>query len=102
MVTFQKKTNYQSKHKFFQKRVRDFYAKPVLQLYNSENKSFYTELKQTYEMERYLNLKNLEIRKAISRLRLSAHKLAIVTGKWYKIEKEYRLCNLCHLDFNRG
>ena len=31
-------------------------------------------------------------------LRLSSHKLAIVTGKWYKIEKELRLCNLCNLD----
>ena len=65
---------------------------------NVENKSFFTEIKQTYEMERYLNLKNFEIRKAISRLRLSSHKLAIVTGKWYKIEKELRLCNLCNLD----
>lgn len=93
------KENYQSKHNFFQKRVRDFYIQSEFYSYvdNSENKSFFTEIKRTYDMERYLNLKNFEIRRAISRLRLSSHKLAIVTGKWYKIEKENRHCKLCHL-----
>ena len=93
------KENYQSKHNFFQKRVRDFYIQSEFYSYvdNSENKSFFTEIKQTYDMERYLNLKNFEIRRAISRLRLSSHKLAIVTGKWYKIEKENRHCKFCPL-----
>ena len=49
-------------------------------------------------MEGYLNLKNFEIPEAISRLRLSSQKLAIVTGKQYKIEKKFRLRNLCNLD----
>ena len=91
------KENYRSKHNFFQKRLRDCYIQNQFYNYvdNNENTSFFTKLKQTYEMERYLTLKNFEARKAISKLRLSSHKLAIVTGKWYRIEKESRLCNLC-------
>ena len=84
------KEKYRSKHKFFQKRATD--------IDNEEKRSFFTELKQTYEKERYLNLKNFEIRNALSKLRLSSNKLAVVTGKWYKINKEKRLCNFCNLN----
>ena len=51
-----------------------------------DNRSFFTKFKQTYEKERYLNLKNFE-KKAISKLRLSSGKLAFATGKWCKIKK---------------
>ena len=43
-------------------------------------------------------MKNSQIRNALSKLRLSSNKLAIVTGKWYKINKEKRLCNFCNLN----
>ena len=56
-----------------------------------------TELKQTYEMERYLNSKNFEIRNTIPNQKLSSNKLAVVTGKWYKIRKKV-LCNFCNLN----
>ena len=90
-----------SKHKFFQKLATDCYIKN--QFYNyidieDNNRSFFTELKQSYEKERYLNLKNFEIRNSLSKLRLSSNKLAVVTGKWYKINKEKRLCNFCNLN----
>ena len=90
-----------SKHKFFQKLATDCYIKN--QFYNyidieDNNRSFFTELKQSYEKERYLNLKNFEIRNSLSKLRLSSNKLAVVTGKWYKINKENRLCNFCNLN----
>ena len=55
-------------------------------------------MKQSYEKERYLNLKNFEIRNALSQLRLSANKLAVVTGKWCKIKKKNRLCDFCNLN----
>ena len=60
---------------------------------NEDNRSFFTELKQTYEKERYLNLKTFEMRNALSKLRLSSNKLAVFIGKWHKIKKESRLCN---------
>ena len=50
------------------------------------------------EKERYLNLKNFEIRNALSKLRLSSRKLAVITRKWYKIREENRLCNFCNLN----
>ena len=58
------KGKYRSKDKFFQKRATDCYIQNQFYNYidNEENRSFFTELKQTYEKQRYLNLKNFEIR----------------------------------------
>ena len=94
------KEKYQSKHKFFQKQATDCYLQNQFYNYinNEENRSFFSKLKQTYEEERYLNLKNFEIRNALSKLRLSSNKLAVVTGKWYKINKEKRLSTICNLN----
>ena len=36
--------------------------------------------------ERYVNLKSFEIRKATAKIRLSSHKLSILTGKWCKTD----------------
>ena len=82
-----------SKHKFFHKQATDCYIQNLFYNYidNEDNRSFFTELKQTYEKERYLNLKNFEIRNALFKLKHSSNKLAVVTGKWYKIKKENRL-----------
>ena len=52
---------------------------------NEDNRSFFSELKQTYKKERYLNL---------TKPRLSSSKLAVVIGKWYIIKKENRFGNL--------
>ena len=40
----------------------------------------------------------MEIRNALSKLRLSSFKLAIVTGKWFKTKKEERICKFCDLN----
>ena len=57
------KEKYRSKHKFFQKGATDCYIlNPFCNYIDDEdNRTFFTELKQTYEKERYLNLKNFEI-----------------------------------------
>ena len=39
----------------------------------------------------------MEIRNALSKLRLSSFKLAIVTGKLFKTKKEERICKFCDL-----
>ena len=84
------KEKYQPKHKFFQKRATDCYIQNQLYNYidNEENRNFFTELKQTNKKERYLNLKNFEIRNALSNLRLSSHKLRVVTGNGVKLTKK--------------
>ena len=76
------KEEYKSKHKFFKKRATDLY----LQIFynyidNTENKEFFTCLKDKHEKERYLGLGNMEIGNALSKLRLPSLKFAIVTGK---------------------
>ena len=65
------KEKYHSKHNFSQKRATDCYIQNQFYSYieNEDSRSFFTELKQTYEKGRYLNLKNFEIRNAISRLK---------------------------------
>ena len=65
---------------------------------NTENKGFFTCLKDTYEKERYLGLGNLEITNALSKLRLSSFKLAIVTGKRFKTKEEERIYKFCDLN----
>ena len=76
------KEEYESKHKFFKKRATDLY----LQIFyndidNTKNKEFFTCLKDKHEKERYLGLGNMEIGNALSKLRLSSLKFAIVTRK---------------------
>ena len=89
-----------SKYKFFQKRPVDCYIQNQIFNYigNEDNRSFFTELKQTYEKERYANLKNFEIQNALSKLRLSSNKLTVVPGKWYSIKKENRLRSFCNVN----
>ena len=84
------KEKYRSKHKFFQKQATDCYIRNQFYNYidNEDNRSFFTELKQTYERERYLNLKNFEIRNALFKLRLPSNKLAVVTGKCIRLRKK--------------
>ena len=44
---------------------------------NEDNKRFFVKSKQTYEKEIYLNVKNVEIRKSISKLMLLSDKLKL-------------------------
>ena len=39
----------------------------------------------------------MEITNTLSKLRLSAFKIAMVTGKWFKIKKEEQICKFCDL-----
>ena len=89
----------QSKRKFFQKCTVDCYIQNQFFNYigNEDNRSFFIELKQTYEKEGYLNLKNFEIQNALSK-RLSSNKLVVFTGKWFRIKKENRLCSFCNVN----
>ena len=83
------KEEYKSKCEFFKKRATDLY----LQIFynyidNTENKGFFTCLKDTHEKERYLGLGNMEIRNALSKLIPFSLKLAIVARKSFKTEKK--------------
>ena len=93
------KEEYKSKHKFFKKRATDLYLQFFYNyIDNTENRGFFKCLKDAHEKERYLGLGNMEIRKALSKLRLSSSKLAIATGKWFKTKKRKRIYNFCDLN----
>ena len=47
---------------------------------------------------KYLGLGNMEVRNALSKLRVSSFKLAIVTEKWFKTKKEERIYTFCDLN----
>ena len=57
----------------------------------------YVLFKTKFEYEEYLNLNNVRARKAIARIRTSAHSLAIETGRYSRpvIPADKRFCRFC-------
>ena len=57
--------------------------------------NIFTQAKDQYKEETYLNLKNYDNRVAITKLRLSLHNLTIKTTKWYKLPDDQTICRFC-------
>ena len=55
----------------------------------------YTTLKERPGFETYLTLNNPKLRQAITKLRISAHKLPIETGRYDQKTQTERICPLC-------
>ena len=55
----------------------------------------YTNLKECPGFENYLNLPNKKLRQAITKLRISAHKFPIETGRFDYRKRTERICPLC-------
>ena len=55
----------------------------------------YAEIKTKNCFEKYLGLENMNIRKAITKIRISSHKFPIETGRFEEREKSDRICPLC-------
>ena len=71
-------------------------------IHNSSNTNtgklgFYGKLKESFDKEIYLNIKNVSNRKAISELRMSAYKLKIEKGRYVNINRNERICRNCDL-----
>jgi len=63
---------------------------------NNSKLSFLSKSKECYEQETYLyDINNFEIRKAITQLRISSHKLNIETGRYYNVAPDQRFCPFC-------
>ena len=54
-----------------------------------------TSLKECPGFENYLNLPNKNVRQAVTKLRISAHKLPIETGRFDYRKRTERICSLC-------
>ena len=57
--------------------------------------NIFTQTKDQYKKETYLNLKNYDNRIAITKLRLYSHNLAINTAKWYNFPDDQKICRSC-------
>ena len=65
-------------------------------LENSSKLTFYTSIKEDYELETYLTtITNSNQRKRLTQLRLSNHKLMIELGRYENIPREDRICKIC-------
>jgi exonuclease III len=70
-------------------------------LNESEKLTFFKDIKREYRLSPYLNtIKNINFRKTITKLRISAHKLEIETGRYKRprLDRELRICRLCDKD----
>ena len=56
----------------------------------------YVTLKDSFGAEDYLNTPDYKIRKAITKLRISAHKFPIEVGRYTNTPKQERICPLCN------
>ena len=60
-----------------------------------EKNNLFTQTKELFKKERYLNLHNLNNRNAITKVRLSSHNFAINTTKWYNLQEDMKICKNC-------
>lgn len=68
--------------------INDVIQNPKLRLYCT--------FKSEFQIEPYLvNIKEFKLRKVLSRFRLSNHELNIEKGRYHKIPKESRYCEVC-------
>ena len=85
-------------HLVFKERVIDIFKRSwINDLSRSSPLVLYKEFKSGLEYECYLDLLPYKLRIGISQLRLSAHQLRIVTGRYShnRIDRSMRLCTLC-------
>ena len=81
-------------------RIRDqFLQQWYSALRNSTKLNTYTSFKMHFCSEKYLDVVNNDNhRKALSRLRCSAHRLEIEEGRYRNIDRHLRLCKYCTLN----
>ena len=78
-------------------RLRDIYVQNWhCAIRNNSKLSVLSTLNKQYKQESYLsNIRSLDVRRAITALRISCHKLSIETGRFQKIPKDQRVCPHC-------
>lgn len=73
-----------------------YFWKSQVQQCSSGKLRTYSKVKYRLNFEEYLhNICNVKCRLAVTRLRISAHRLPVETGRYVKIQYDDRKCNLC-------
>lgn len=65
---------------------------------NSSKCDLYRLYKVNFGFENYLGMASFKYRVALTKLRLSNHKLSVERGRYRNIPRHQRLCDLCELD----
>ena len=65
---------------------------------NMNNKlDFYKKIKTEFTLEQYLlNIKNGDIRRNVTRFRISAHKFPVEIERYLTVPRELRTCTICY------
>ena len=85
------KQEYKSKHKFFQKRGKDCCIRTLFYTYKNEKNNFFSQTKELFKKERYINLHNFNNKNAIAKIRFSSHNFAINTTEWYNLQEDMKI-----------
>ena len=81
-----------------ERRILDIYHQEwYSSINNSRRLETYAMFKHSFEFEKYLDcIQEKKYRIALSRFRISAHNLAIETGRYENIERNQRTCLSCN------
>ena len=99
----QNSPNYIDEQKLFSDLERSLISQSE-QLFYSRIRSlskldFYRNFKMNHKREVYLDeIKNFQLRRSFTRIRVSNHLLRIETGRYYNEERHERICKLCSLE----
>ena len=90
-----KKSNKSRYTKQLHEKYLDIYNDKIQNLNQNSKIQLFKTVKMDYCTEYYLTCPVFETRKIICKFRTSDHPLAIETGRYKNIPREFRLCNLC-------
>ena len=80
---------------FSKKRAKGCCIQILLNTYKHERSNFFSQTKELFKMERYLNLNNFGNRNTITKISLSPHNLAINNTKSYNLQEDTKICQNC-------
>jgi hypothetical protein len=80
---------------FFKNKFLEEWEKKKNSIDNNSKLEFYASYKTHFVMEKYLSILDFKLRNAITKLRVSAHRLPIETGRYHKTPTIERTCTLC-------
>ena len=86
------------KHRFKEAFIL-YWAEQFQPVENTGKLRTFRKIKKHFECEKYLNeISNFKYRQAVTKLRISAHKLTVETGRYNNVPYNDRLCRLCELN----
>ena len=91
--------NFDINYSVIKQRVLDIYKQTwYAAINNSSRLASYSHFKYEFKLEKYLScITDKRYLIALSRLRTSSHDLAIETGRYTNIDRQYRICQHCNM-----